>query len=156
MTPDEEKFLCAFENCTLPPTEWTHAAHIRMAWLCLRADDFEDALSRIRTGIRRYNEKVLDKLAEYHETVTVAFAWLIASRIDQDETWEEFAGRNEVLFARRPPVLAAYYSAGKLGSVEARTRFVEPDLRPLPARASGKAGGKPGPGGLDQQLKRRR
>ncbi|NNF51198.1 MAG: hypothetical protein HKN59_02050 [Gammaproteobacteria bacterium] len=137
MTHDEEKFLDSFENCLLPPGEWTHAAHIQMAWLCLQADVFDAALTRIRAGILRYNAKVLNKLGEYHETVTVAFATLIASRIEPGETWEQFRGRNADLFARKPPALANYYSAEMLMSERARSQFVEPDLQPLPRKLSG-------------------
>ena len=137
MTPEETRFLQSFEDCTLPPVEWTHAAHVRMAWLCLQSDEFDAALRRIRAGILRYNGKVLDKLAEYHETVTVAFAWLVASRIQTDETWQQFADRNQDLFARKPPALAAYYSPDRLMSAKARASFVDPDLQPLPALTSG-------------------
>lgn len=133
MTPDETRFLQSFEDCTLPPDEWTHAAHIRMAWLCLQHDEFGVALDRIRQGILRYNGKVLDKLAEYHETVTVAFARLIAARIHANESWQQFVRRNDDLFARTPPILEKYYSTSRLMSTAAREEFLEPDLFALPA-----------------------
>lgn len=132
MTESEAKFLQAFESCALPAEQWTHHAHVRMAWLCLGEADFIQALERMRAGIRRYNAEVLDKLAEYHETVTVAFAQLIAARRRSGESWQAFAERNQDLFARTPPVLATYYSRERLMSDEARRRFIEPDLRPLP------------------------
>ncbi len=132
MEPEDSAFLAAFESCTLAPETWTHTAHIRMAWLCLGAADFATALERIRNGILRYNAEVLDKLPEYHETVTVAFARIIAARMRPGESWEEFARHNEDLFARTPPALSPYYSAALLMSQQARRSFVEPDLRPLP------------------------
>ncbi len=132
MTPDEASFLQSFEDCTLPADKWTHAAHIRMAWLYLTEDDFAAALGRIRDGIRRYNAEVLDKLSEYHETVTVAFATLVAARMRAGESWQQFALRNKDLFLRSPPALAKYYSTELLMSDAARARFIEPDLRELP------------------------
>lgn len=132
MQPDEAQFLIDFENCTLDPDLWTHTAHVRMTWLCLRQASYPEALERIRAGIMRYNGEVLDKLPEYHETVTVAFARLIASRICPGEDWETFAARNDDLFTRTPPALSAYYSMTRLMSEEARKNFVEPDLRALP------------------------
>lgn len=134
MTKEERTFLEAFETCSLPPEAWTHTAHIRMAWLCLGEGDFESALERIRHGILRYNAEVLDKISEFHETVTVAFARIIAARMRPDEGWEVFAQHNEDLFARTPPALSAYYSMELLMSQQARRSFVEPDLRPLPDR----------------------
>ena len=132
MTAEDEAFLAAFESCRLLPEAWTHAAHIRMAWLCLGAEAYAGALERIRRGILRYNEQVLDKLPEYHETVTVAFARIIASRMRPGEEWTSFAQHNEDLFARTPPALSSYYSMELLMSPQARRSFVEPDLKPLP------------------------
>lgn len=126
-------FLRAFEACTLPPELWTHEAHVRMAWLCLGEAPYPQAVARIRAGIRRYNEKVLDKLPEYHETVTLAFARLIAARRRPDESWRAFTARNDDLLARDPPALGVFYSRSLLMSDEARRAFVEPDLQPLPA-----------------------
>lgn len=136
ISTEDEKFLHAFETCALPAEAWTHAAHLRMAWLCLGHSPGKDgharALARIRAGIMQYNKEVLDKLPEYHETVTVAFVRLIAARMRSAETWEQFAARNPDLFARKPPVLAAYYSKNLIQSERARASFVEPDLKALP------------------------
>ena len=37
MTDDE--FLAAFEAAAIPRKDWTHEAHVRMAWLYLRTHD---------------------------------------------------------------------------------------------------------------------
>lgn len=29
----DEELLAAFENCSLPHSEWTHRAHVRVAYL---------------------------------------------------------------------------------------------------------------------------
>ena len=126
-----EEFIRQFEECTLPASEWTHAAHIRMAWFYLSHCDYRTGLSRIRNGIRQYNAEVLDKLTEYHETVTVAFAQIIASRIRKDGSWEEFVNENPDLFDKMP-ILIEYYSPEVLQSVEARTAFIAPDRADLP------------------------
>lgn len=137
MDATDREFLQAFEACALPPERWTHCAHVRMAWLYLGQAPFSQAVTRIRAGIRRYNAEVLDKLPEYHETVTLAFARLIAARHRPGETWQAFAVRNADLLARNPPALGAYYSRARLMSGEAREHFVEPDIKPLPAVAGG-------------------
>lgn len=132
VTNSDAEFLQAFEACTLPAGRWTHEAHVRMAWLCLGQASYPEAVARIRAGIRRYNEKVLDKLPEYHETVTLAFARLIAARSRPQESWKTFIARNVDLLARDPPALGFYYSRSLLMSESARRQFVEPDLQPLP------------------------
>src|SRR5262249_15523329 len=131
MTDDE--FLAAFERCTLPRAEWTHAAHVRMAWLYLGRLPFEQALTQIRDGIRRYN--ATHGSDGYHETITVAFVVLIRSRMVDAKAGEDFDGfrvRNPDLLDRRLPVLARHYDSATLSSAAARERFVAPDHEPLP------------------------
>jgi len=78
----DAEFLAAFEACTIPKADWTHEAHVRMAWLYLTSRPFPDALQRIRTGIRRYNDSLGG--TGYHDTITVALTRLIASRLVGD------------------------------------------------------------------------
>ncbi|MDH3767722.1 MAG: hypothetical protein OES99_04640 [Gammaproteobacteria bacterium] len=131
MTPDEERFLAEFENCTLAAAHWSHRAHVYMAWLQLRRAPLETALIRIRAGIRRYNSEVLDRSLQYHDTVTVAYTRLIAAAMMDGESFETFCGRNPGLLSKCP-ILADYYSAECLASENARAGFVEPDRKPLP------------------------
>jgi GNAT superfamily N-acetyltransferase len=129
---DELMFLRDFEACTLLETQWTHPAHVRMAWLYLTQSDSSSALAKIRAGIMRFNEKVLDRRQEYHETVTVAFARIISDRIIPGEAWAQFERRIDDLLNRTSPILETYYSKDLLGSVRARQTFVEADLCGLP------------------------
>lgn len=126
----DAEFLAAFEACTVPRADWTHEAHVRMAWLYLTRFPFPDALHRIRTGIQRYNNSLGG--TGCHDTITVAYARVIASRLDRREGYEAFRGRNPDLFDRIMAVLRTYYSEGRLKSDKAKAAFVEPDLRPLP------------------------
>ena len=133
--PDDLAFLRRFEACTLPEPEWTHLAHIRVAWTCLRLGPPGEALQRIRSGILRYNTEVLKRPHRYHETVTVAFTHIVADRIRAGEDWHGFSGRIGDLTDRESPVLLRYYSGERLFSDDARRQFVEPDIRPLPPLA---------------------
>ena len=96
MTDDE--FLLAFQTCSLTRPEWTHEAHVRMAWLFLSRFTFVEALDRIRCGIRKLNARIGQPAIThraptrpryrtsngdpngYHETITIAFARIIAGR----------------------------------------------------------------------------
>lgn len=130
-------FLARFEDCSLPEAEWTHLAHIRVAWVCLQLDEADAALERIREGILRYNSEVLRRRHRYHDTVTIAFTRIIASRMEPGESWTAFAARIGDLLDQQSPVLLGYYSGERLFSDLARQRFVEPDLAVLPALCSG-------------------
>ena len=138
VSPEDRNFIERFERCTLPESEWTHLAHIRVAWACLQLSDPADSIARIRRGILAYNTAVLGRPEMYHETVTVAFSMLVANRMRDGESWAEFATRVDDLLDKNSPILLRYYSGDRLFSPEARERFVAPDLEALPA--SGRLG----------------
>ena len=123
---------------TLPRAEWTHEAHLAAtAYLLLERPDVD--LDRALPGlIRRYNESVggVNSDSEgYHETITRVFLHgvrLFLAEADRCEPLHVLV--NELLLSsmgqRDWPL--RFYSPALLFSVEARRRFVEPDLRALP------------------------
>lgn len=134
MTAEDNIFLKAFEECTLPKTLWTHEAHLRMAWLRLREKGFSEGLRFIKNGIRRYNDSLA--ASGYHETVTVAFAALVHYRSQlgsSDWNFSEFIAHNSDLLAKSPAILNNFYSRERLAQSAARDHFEDGDLRPLPA-----------------------
>ncbi len=53
----DDEFLAAFEGCTIPKAEWTHGAHVRMAWLyAARSESYRAARVKVRAGIKRLNQ----------------------------------------------------------------------------------------------------
>lgn len=132
VSADDRAFIGRFERCELPEEEWTHLAHVRVAWIALMSDSASRAIDRVRTGILRYNTEVLKRRHKYHETVTIAFARIIHDRLRRDETWPDFRRRIDDILSANEPILMKYYSAERLMSDEARRNFAEPDLGPLP------------------------
>jgi hypothetical protein len=121
----DRDFIAAFEACTLPPSEFSHRAHVRLAWLYLREAPLLDALTRFVAGVKRYAGS-LGASAKYHETITWAYMFLIHERMARAAyaTFDEFAEANPDLF---DAALAAYYRPETLASEFARTTFVLPD-----------------------------
>ena len=125
-----------FEACALPRAEWTHHAHLTVGlWYLLRHD--EAAATRlIREGIKRYNRAwgvETTPTGGYHETITLFYVRIISKFLAQ-------AGRDCTLAALANSLISecgardlplAYYSRERLMSWEARTRWVEPDLKAL-------------------------
>jgi len=122
----------------LPRADWTHEAHLAATtYLVLRRPDIdlETALPDI---IRRYNESVggvNDDRQGYHETITRVFLHGVRLFLgDATEDEQLHALINELLtspMGRRDWPLR-FYSRERLFSVEARRRFVTPDLAALP------------------------
>jgi hypothetical protein len=124
----DEQLVAAFESAELPAAEFSHSAHVRVAWWYLRRHPFAEARTRLSAALQRFAAAngAHDK---YHETITVAYLVVIAERlaVDGDGAWDSFVARNPDLFERRPSILERYYSAELLGSERAKREFVRPD-----------------------------
>lgn len=136
MSNDEiERLLAAFEDCSLPKEEWTHAAHLTVA-ACYTLDDPERALQRAREGIQRFNiAKGVPQTdtGGYHETITVFFMHMVGhvlGSLDGLPPCEKVGRVVEALRDPRAPL--EYYSRDLIMSREARYGWVEPDLKALP------------------------
>lgn len=136
----DDELLAAFEKCTLPHDQWTHLAHVRVAYLYTNRNVFETALEIVRTRIQAYNNatdtpEAIDR--GYHETITRAFMTLIFAA-------NQLTGPHEssIAFCNAHPELMTklflrkYYSSEHIMTWEAKRDFVEPDLCPLPTISS--------------------
>jgi hypothetical protein len=138
MTDADAQFLRAFEDCTLPFEQWKHRAHLRVAYLYLRELSFDDALAKVRTNIRRYNDATNTPESierGYHETMTVAWMRLVEFTLREfgpAAGSDEFLDAQEQLLNRK--ALRFFYSRERLISWQAKAEFVAPDLAPFPSR----------------------
>jgi hypothetical protein len=132
-----DRLLRAFEACTLPRSQWTHKAHLMVAlWYLVRYSSSE-AIQRIRSGIQRYNAAagiVTTKNSGYHETLTLFWICLVSHYLEVKGSVDSLSRlANELIEALSDRSLPfSYYSRDRLMSLEARTHWIEPDLRPLP------------------------
>ena len=126
--PDDALYV-AFVETSLPFSEWTHIAHLRVAYVHLDRFSFNEALCRMRKRIKAYNRAhnvPTTPTDGYHETITVAY---MSSDPHLDSLG--FLACHSVLAGRR--LLERHYSRELLFSASARKSFVAPDRRPLPA-----------------------
>ena len=122
---------------TLSKAEWTHEAHLSTcAWLILERPEIVPERD-LPDLIRRYNESVggVNSDSEgYHETITQVMIRAVRAALTRSEG-RDLAGRvNALLLAdegRRDWPLR-FYSRERLFSVEARRRWIDPDLLNLP------------------------
>jgi hypothetical protein len=132
-------FLHQFESRTLPFVQWTHRAHVKVAYLYLRAHPFDEALVRMRAGVKAYN--AANHVPEgpdrgYNETTTRAFLHLIAATMRAYEcvfptdSADAFCDAHPQLMTRH--ALRFFYSPARRMHPDAKATFVEPDLAPLP------------------------
>ena len=130
-----ENLVIAFEACTLPKSYWTHQAHLIVSlWYNLLHDE-EAALDDMREGILRYNGATGTRQTPtggYHETMTVFWMWAVRRYINCVSPGTSFVElANGMLKSRCSDKTYPfdYYSRERLFSWEARTGWMEPDLK---------------------------
>lgn len=137
----DDQLIEAFETCRIPQGAWRHPEHVKLAYLYLRAHPPEEALRRMRAGLKALNavHGVPESLTRgYHETLTGAWLRLVHAILTEygpAEDADAFYAQHPEL--SQPKVLRLFYSQGRLMSQEAKERFLEPDLAPLPVGGRG-------------------
>ncbi|MCC6392942.1 MAG: hypothetical protein IT167_20255 [Bryobacterales bacterium] len=132
---ENDAFLRAFESLALPPGDFRHADHVRLAWIYLRQAPFDEALARLSSSILRFASRH-GAPEKYHETITHAWMILVQHALTRlpEATFPEFLNAHPHLLDAR--ILQRYYSPAVLQSGESRRRFIPPDLHPLPSMQS--------------------
>ena len=131
---DEELWL-AFGASQLPAADWTHRAHLRVAWMFLKRYPLDEAHVLMRVGIIRLN--VFHGLVEtpsrgYHDTLTRVWLSLVAARMKTTDAPSSGAFVDACIDSLGKDAVLRHYSRELVMSVRARAIFVEPDLVPLP------------------------
>ncbi|KAI8923205.1 flavin reductase like domain-containing protein [Entophlyctis helioformis] len=153
----DEVFMDAFEQATLSFDEWTHRSHLRMAWIYLSeaGANVDKVFPVVKEGIMRFNAANQERVRTgFNETITQFFLRMTAMAIEADlqaaaastaPTGKEpnraskKSGGDFLEFLARYPLLddfsfiSRFYSRDRLYSNEAKSAFIEPDLRELPS-----------------------
>jgi hypothetical protein len=136
---NDHEFLQKFEDCSLPFAEWTHRAHIKVAYLYLRDNDYNIALEKMRHGVKAYNaahDVPESDTTGYNETTTCAMMQIIAATMAAYNAVmptpgaDAFCDTHPQLLTKH--ILRLFYSPECRMKPNAKTQFVRPDLAPLP------------------------
>lgn len=127
------EFLAAFEAGAIAPADFSHRAHVRLAYVYLATNDVERATTRMRAAILNFLRHHGITPTKYHETLTRA--WVLAvfhfmHRVTVAASADDFIDRAPLLLDSR--IMLTHYSAERLFSLQARADFVEPDLDQIP------------------------
>lgn len=134
---DDDALWTAFHDKTLAAAEWTHEAHLRVAWMHVtRYPSLDEAHLRMRAGIIRLNERhglVESPERGYFETLTYVWLALVAHAQREERATDSRAllGARLELQDRELPL--RHYSREVLRTARARAIFVPPDRAPLPS-----------------------
>ena len=126
------QFLEQFQEGVLDPKLFSHEAHLRVAWLYIKAHGIDEAIDLIRNQLINY-VTVLSAKEKYNETVTIAavkavYHFYLKSTAD---TFQAFIDEFPRLKTNFKDLLAAHYNVDVFNSKEAKSNFLEPDLLPF-------------------------
>ncbi|MGH7696764.1 MAG: hypothetical protein ACRENH_17375 [Gemmatimonadaceae bacterium] len=134
---DLEDAAARFVACRIPKAEWTHLAHLAIGTWHVQMYGPNEALTRLRDGIRRLNDSHGTPNTEtsgYHETVTRAYVEILSQFLEACPRTTSLAERVALLVAgplADRNVLLRFYSKNLLMSALARAEWTEPDVAPL-------------------------
>jgi len=86
----DTEFMQKFTDHTLPKSEFTHQAHLRVAWYYLTHHKFETAADLIAAEIKKY-ATAIGASHIFHETLTYAWTLVVADAIKNNPTTHDFA-----------------------------------------------------------------
>ncbi|MGI9239270.1 MAG: hypothetical protein ACR2RV_00625 [Verrucomicrobiales bacterium] len=130
---EDLKFKGLVESCELPISEFSHRAHLRLAYVYLSEHDTESAIELMRNSLGRLIHHNGVPPSKFHETLTRA--WILAvdhfmNQVVSSNSADELIDRHSELLDTE--IMMTHYSAEVLFSEKARGEFVQPDLDPIP------------------------
>ena len=137
ISKSDREFQAAFEAGAYAPADFSHRAHVRLAYVYLATNDVERATTLMRSAIVNFLKHHSIAPTKYHETLT--HAWILAvfhfmHRTREATSADDFINRTPLLMDSR--IMLTHYSADRLFSPAARAAFVQPDLDPIPRHAA--------------------
>lgn len=129
-----EEVLRRFESCELTASEFGHRPHLTVALLYSLRFSEQEALERMRAGVRRFLEHHRLDSHIYHETLTAFWLRRVRAFVSSASAREcsHAVRANELIAACGDSrVVYRYYSKELIDSDGARTAWVEPDLKAL-------------------------
>ena len=129
----DNDFVEAFLTGSLPPTQFHHRDHLRLAWALVRLTGEEQATRRITSGIR-YFATMHGQAEKYHETMTRFWVRIVAHAVaarPDIASFDDFLAAYPFLLEKDLPY--RHWQRETMLSPDARARWVEPDIQALPA-----------------------
>lgn len=128
----DSEFEHQFINCALRPSDFTHEAHLRLAWINVRQYGIEQAEERVQLHLKNFVEFV-GETNKYNTTLTIAAIKAIYHfmRKSDSETFKDFIAEFPRLKNNFKELMASHYGFDIYNSELAKKKFLEPDLLPF-------------------------
>jgi hypothetical protein len=131
-SPEEmEEVVRGFESCQLPPSGFKHPAHLTVALWYLSRLTVPEAARSMRAGLYQFLDHHGIEREKYNETITLFWIKLIRKFLDDaDAARPLFDIANEMIVRfGDSQLIFDYYSKERISSEEAKSGWVDPDLK---------------------------
>lgn len=129
---DEIRSLVSeFEACSFHPSEFRHQQHLAVVLWYVASLPYPDACEQMKLGIRRLAASY--GKTGYHETITEFWLRMVRGFLAECDRTESIAVLANQLIEKcaNKNLILDHYSPELLASPEAKTDWLEPDLKPL-------------------------
>jgi len=119
-------------SCELNPSDFTHEAHLRLAWININKYGIQQAEKNIQSRLQNYVAFVGTK-DKYNMTLTLAaikavYHFMLKSK---SNNFKDFIMEFPRLKINFKDLMACHYGFDIYNSDKAKTAFLEPDLVPF-------------------------
>ncbi len=132
-TESDIEFKNRMESCDFPASDFSHRAHLRLAYLYLTENNTQESAERMRNTLNRFLIHNGVDPSKFHETLTKS--WVLAvhhfmKKTGSSASADDFIDKNPEMLDTN--IMLTHYSAEVLFSDKARAEFVQPDRDPIP------------------------
>ncbi len=128
----DEQFEMEFRDCNIPPTNFNHEAHLRLAWIHIKKYGVEIAIEHICDQLTAYVAHVGAK-DKYNATLTIASIKMVDHfmRKTTSDNFQDFILEFPQLKSNFKGLIGSHYAMDIFNSEEAKKTYIEPDLSPF-------------------------
>ncbi len=128
----DTEFENEFISCGLNPSDFTHEAHLRLAWINIYKYGIKQAEKNVQNQLQKFVEFVGAK-DKYNMTLTLAaikavYHFMLKSNSDN---FKDFITEFPRLKYNFKELMDCHYGFDIYSSKKAKTEFLEPDLIPF-------------------------
>lgn len=128
----DAEFISQFIRCELNPADFSHEAHLRLAWINVNEYGIQKGEMEIQDQLKAFVDFVGAK-DKYNKTVTIAAIKLVHHFMlkSSSDNFKDFIAEFPRLKSSFKELLDSHYSFDIFNSDLAKKEYLEPDLHPF-------------------------